>query len=44
MGILRNVQRPTYDDDARAQVSAAKEARKPDLQALLRGKDTWTVV
>src|SRR5207248_2913982 len=34
---------PTYDDGARAQVEQAREARTPDLQALLRGKDTWTV-
>ncbi|GAA1022762.1 MULTISPECIES: 2-oxoacid:ferredoxin oxidoreductase subunit beta [Amycolatopsis] len=44
MGILRQVERPTYDDAARAQVEQAREARKPDLQGLLRGKDTWTVV
>jgi 2-oxoglutarate ferredoxin oxidoreductase subunit beta len=44
IGILRNVTRPTYDDQARAQVTEAKAARKPDLQGLLRGRDTWTVV
>ncbi|RSN37377.1 2-oxoacid:ferredoxin oxidoreductase subunit beta, partial [Amycolatopsis sp. WAC 04169] len=43
-GILRQVERPTYDDQARAQVTEAQAARKPDLQGLLRGKDTWTVV
>ncbi|TVT30277.1 2-oxoacid:ferredoxin oxidoreductase subunit beta [Amycolatopsis rhizosphaerae] len=42
-GIFRQVQRPTYDDQARAQVEQAREARRPDLQALLTGKDTWTV-
>jgi 2-oxoglutarate ferredoxin oxidoreductase subunit beta len=42
-GILRQVERPTYDDGARAQVEQARAARTPDLQALLRGKDTWTV-
>ncbi|SFA98472.1 2-oxoglutarate ferredoxin oxidoreductase subunit beta [Amycolatopsis marina] len=43
MGIFRQVRRPTYDDQARAQVEQAQQARTPDLQALLRGKDTWTV-
>jgi 2-oxoglutarate ferredoxin oxidoreductase subunit beta len=44
IGILRQVSRPTYDDQARAQVAQARAARTPDLQALLRGNDTWTVV
>ncbi|WP_370942254.1 2-oxoacid:ferredoxin oxidoreductase subunit beta [Amycolatopsis sp. cg5] len=44
IGILRQVDRPTYDDQARAQVRAAMETNPPDLQALLNGKDTWTVV
>jgi 2-oxoglutarate ferredoxin oxidoreductase subunit beta len=44
-GIFRQVARPTYDDAARAQVEQAKQARPdPDLQALLNGRDTWTVV
>jgi 2-oxoglutarate ferredoxin oxidoreductase subunit beta len=42
-GVFRSVSRPTYDDQARAQVQAAKDAKPADLQALLRGKDTWTV-
>jgi 2-oxoglutarate/2-oxoacid ferredoxin oxidoreductase subunit beta len=42
-GVFRQVVRPTYDDLARAQVTAAQEAHSPDLTALLRGKDTWTV-
>ncbi len=42
-GIFRQVQRPTYDDQAREQVEQARHAKEPDLQALLRGKDTWTV-
>ena len=45
-GIFRHVSKPTYDDAARAQVAAARDARPHDttaLQALLRGKDTWTV-
>lgn len=46
MGIFRQVDRPAYDDAARAQVDAARAAAPHDrsaLQALLRGRDTWTV-
>ena len=46
MGIFRKVSKPTYDDAARQQVADAREAKAHDtaaLQALLRGKDTWTV-
>ncbi|GLY63685.1 2-oxoacid:ferredoxin oxidoreductase subunit beta [Amycolatopsis taiwanensis] len=42
-GIFRNVERPTYDDQARTQVEQARAAKPADLQALLTGKDTWTV-
>ncbi|HET6501803.1 MAG TPA: 2-oxoacid:ferredoxin oxidoreductase subunit beta [Amycolatopsis sp.] len=43
-GIFRQVDRPTYDDQARAQVDQAKAAKPANLQALLTGNDTWTVV
>ena len=43
-GVFRSVRRETYDDLARAQVAEAKAAKKTDLQSLLRGKDTWTVI
>ena len=44
IGIFRQVQRPTYDDLARAQVASELESRgRGDLQALVDGKDTWTV-
>ena len=46
MGIFRQVNKPTYDDAARQQISVAREAKAHDtaaLQSLLRGKDTWTV-
>ncbi len=47
-GIFRNTEKTTYDDAARAQVRAAREATAarggPDLQSLLNGRDTWTVV
>ena len=46
MGIFRQVNRPTYNDQARAQVAMARETMPHDtaaLQSLLRGRDTWTV-
>ena len=45
IGIFRDVQRPTYDDLARSQVSVAGDAgqRLADLQSLVTGPDTWTV-
>ncbi len=46
MGIFRQVSRPSYDDAAREQVTAARDATPHDrhaLQSLLRGRDTWTV-
>ncbi|MGB5937538.1 MAG: 2-oxoacid:ferredoxin oxidoreductase subunit beta, partial [Ornithinimicrobium sp.] len=48
MGIFRQVERPTYDDQVRAQVdgataSAGGRASDADLQQLLYGNDTWTV-
>ncbi len=46
MGIFRQVNRPTYDDAAREQVRLARKNDAhdtPALQALLRGRDTWTV-
>ena len=47
-GIFRNVDRTTYDDAARAQVQQAVDSAQArgggDLAALLRGRDTWTVV
>ncbi len=44
MGVLRAVERETYDGALVAQLDAARDKRGPgDLQALLRGRDTWTV-
>ncbi len=48
MGVFRAVERPTYDDQARAQVESAIDlaggpADDADLQSLLHGSDTWTV-
>ncbi|MGQ0839204.1 2-oxoacid:ferredoxin oxidoreductase subunit beta [Actinokineospora sp.] len=43
-GVFRSVRRDTYDDLAREQVARAKQAKRADLQGLLRGKETWTVI
>ncbi|HWE88978.1 MAG TPA: 2-oxoacid:ferredoxin oxidoreductase subunit beta [Pseudonocardiaceae bacterium] len=42
-GIFRNITAPTYDDQARAQIKQAQDAKPINLQGLLTGKDTWTV-
>ena len=48
IGIFRQVERPTYDDQARAQIHTAQETAPgsaPDrLAALIGGGDTWTIV
>ncbi len=47
IGIFRSVERPTYDDQARAQVATASEGTEDlglALGGLLNGGDTWTVV
>ncbi|TNM36329.1 2-oxoacid:ferredoxin oxidoreductase subunit beta [Nocardioides albidus] len=49
IGIFRQVERPTYDDQARAQVTGASEAAaaqgSPEerLTALINAGDTWTI-
>jgi len=42
-GIFRNTDRVTYDDAARAQVTQATEKGNGGLQAMLNGRDTWTI-
>jgi 2-oxoglutarate/2-oxoacid ferredoxin oxidoreductase subunit beta len=48
IGIFRQVDRPTYDDQARAQITTAQGGHDDDpsdrLAALIGGGDTWTVV
>ncbi len=48
IGIFRQVERPTYDDQARAQVQTARDAVEGEatarLASLISGGDTWTVV
>jgi len=44
IGIFRQVARPTYDDQVREQVAAARaEHGDGDLAALIAGTDTWQV-
>jgi 2-oxoglutarate/2-oxoacid ferredoxin oxidoreductase subunit beta len=45
MGIFRNVTRPTYDDALREQIASARtgQVTDADIDALLAGRDTWTV-
>ena len=48
IGVFRQVERATYDDQARAQVATASSANTGEpgdrLAALITGADTWTVV
>lgn len=47
IGIFRDVERPAYDDQARAQVATARGTSPDDqaarLAALIGGGDTWTI-
>jgi len=45
IGIFRDVERPAYDDLARAQLggSSDPDQRLAELQGLITGPDTWTV-
>jgi 2-oxoglutarate ferredoxin oxidoreductase subunit beta len=47
IGIFRDVERPTYDDQARAQIRTASQDvddRQLALAGLISGSDTWTIV
>ncbi len=44
VGVLRSVERPSYDDSLNAQVAQAKEQRgKCSLKELVHGSETWVV-
>jgi 2-oxoglutarate ferredoxin oxidoreductase subunit beta len=44
IGIFRQVERPTYDDQVRSQIAEAREHNgEGDLAGLLAGNDTWSV-
>lgn len=45
IGVFRDVERPVYDDELRAQVAAATEAKgEGDLEALLASGNVWDVL
>ena len=47
IGIFRQVERPTYDDQARDQIvtaSAGQDDKRAALTSLVSGGDTWTVI
>jgi 2-oxoglutarate/2-oxoacid ferredoxin oxidoreductase subunit beta len=47
IGIFRDVGRPTYDDQARAQIATARAGLDDPqlaLAGLISGNDTWTIV
>lgn len=44
MGILRQIEQPTYEDQVNSQIKAVIEKKGPgNLQKLVTGNDTWTV-
>jgi 2-oxoglutarate ferredoxin oxidoreductase subunit beta len=43
MGVLRSVERSSYDELMTEQVERAESAGAADLDALLTGKDAWTI-
>jgi len=43
MGVFRSIERPTYDTLVRNQIAKAQEAGSGDLNALIKGNDTWTI-
>jgi 2-oxoglutarate ferredoxin oxidoreductase subunit beta len=43
IGVLRSVERPSYDDLMADQLTQAKAKGGGDLTALLHGSDTWTI-
>ena len=43
MGVLRAVERPTYEDMMTAQIAEAKKRKAPDLRKLMHAGYTWTV-
>jgi 2-oxoglutarate ferredoxin oxidoreductase subunit beta len=43
IGIFRSREMPVFEEALLAQVAEAKKTRPTDLQALITGRDTWTV-
>ncbi len=44
LGIFRQVERETYDGLVAEQVEVAKDRAEPDLEALIAGPETWSVL
>jgi 2-oxoglutarate/2-oxoacid ferredoxin oxidoreductase subunit beta len=47
IGVFRDVVRPTYDDQARAQIATARQGHDDPqlaLAGLISGSDTWTII
>ncbi len=42
-GVFYDIERPTYEDQLNQQIEMAKKTKKPDLDELLAGKQTWTI-
>ncbi|HJL43385.1 MAG TPA: 2-oxoacid:ferredoxin oxidoreductase subunit beta [Myxococcales bacterium LLY-WYZ-16_1] len=43
LGVFRDLERPTYESEVRAQIGAARKQRRRTLSDLLRSGDTWEV-
>ncbi len=44
LGVFRQVERETYDGLVAQQVAVARDRAEPDLEALLAGPETWSVL
>ncbi len=44
LGVFRQVERETYDRLVAQQVDVARDRAEPDLEALIAGPETWTVL
>jgi 2-oxoglutarate ferredoxin oxidoreductase subunit beta len=43
IGVFRAIQRPLYEEKLAQQIDAARARKAPDIEAVLRQGDTWTV-
>jgi 2-oxoglutarate ferredoxin oxidoreductase subunit beta len=43
IGVLRDVERPVYDELMAEQLETARQKREGDLAGLLGAGDTWTI-
>jgi len=42
-GVFYDIERPCYEETLQKQIDAAKQNKKPDLNQLLKGKETWQI-